>query len=204
MCCVVLFLPNQSSGRDGNAAATASAVCLNRTDLFKWKFPWRYEQHWAAEIVGPLEVCMCESHVELQGNEVCWRLVWMRRMSPLALRESCSSIFCVCFIVVLCIYHCVFFTHFLQSFLLLCNQLFSRPQTFLSEDTDVCSVVLDMLGIQLLWLTLCHWCGCFLFFSLVLDKMMLTYIFHALLSMFPVPGGWLPWRWFSWLASLVC
>lgn len=133
-----------------------------------------------------LVMCMCESHVGLQGNEVCRPLVWMKRMSPLALRES-SSIF-LCFSVVLCIYRCVIHSRFLQSYLLLCNRLFSRRQTFLSKDTNVGSVVMDMLGIQLLSFAPCYWCGCFLFSFLlfllvsplfVLDKMMLTSALHV-------------------------
>lgn len=41
-------------------------------------------------------VCMCESHVELQGKEVCRPLVWMRRMSCLALREWSSFLWFLC------------------------------------------------------------------------------------------------------------
>lgn len=97
---------------------------------------------------------MCESHVELQGEEVwCAGLVWMRRMSSFAFRESCSCIFF--FSSFLCMFQCcalypsgVIHPYFLQPYLLLCNQLFSRPQTFLSKDSNVCSVVMDMLGIQ--------------------------------------------------------
>lgn len=55
----------------------------------------------------------------------------------------------------LCMFQCcalypsgVIHPYFLQPYLLLCNQLFSRPQTFLSKDSNVCSVVMDMLGIQ--------------------------------------------------------
>lgn len=101
-----------------------------------------------------LVVCMCESHVELQGEEVwCAGLVWMRRMSSFAFRESRSCIFLLSFF--LCMFQCcalypsgVIHPYFLQPYLLLCNQLFSRPQTFLSKDSNVCSVVMDMLGIQ--------------------------------------------------------
>lgn len=97
---------------------------------------------------------MCESHVELQGEEVwCAGLVWMRRMSSFAFRESRSCIFLLFFFV--CMFQCcalypsgVIHPYFLQPYLLLCNQLFSRPQTFLSKDSNVCSVVMDMLGIQ--------------------------------------------------------
>lgn len=95
---------------------------------------------------------MCESHVELQGEEVwCAGLVWMRRMSSFAFRESRSCIF----LLFLSMFQCcalypsgVIHPYFLQPYLLLCNQLFSRPQTFLSKDSNVCSVVMDMLGIQ--------------------------------------------------------
>lgn len=51
-------------------------------------------------------------------------------------------------------------SHFLQSYLLLCNWLFSRSETFLSKDSNVCSVVMDMLGIQLLTVAACCCCGC--------------------------------------------
>lgn len=96
---------------------------------------------------------MCESHVELQGEEVwCAGLVWMRRMSSFAFRESRSCIFLLFF---WCMFQrCALYPsgvihpYFLQPYLLLCNQLFSRPQTFLSKDSNVCSVVMDMLGIQ--------------------------------------------------------
>lgn len=59
---------------------------------------------------------------------------------------------------VLCICRCVIHSHFLQSYLLLCNWLFSRRQTFLSQDTNVCRVVMDMLGILLL--SLAPYCCC--------------------------------------------
>lgn len=79
----------------------------------------------------------------------------------------CSSIF-LCFSVELCIYCCVIHSHFLQSYLLPCNWLFSRRQTFLSKDTNVCSVVMDMLGIPLLSLApLLLW---FFFFFLFCTK----------------------------------
>lgn len=68
--------------------------------------------------------------------------------------------FFLCCSVVLCVCRPLIHSHFLQSYLLLCNWLFSRSETFLSKDSNVCSVVMDMLGIQLLTVSACCWCGC--------------------------------------------
>lgn len=79
VCCVVLFLPYRTdadlkSGNFHGAPSGSSSIRVQHAD--------------------PLVPCMCESHVELQGKEVCRPLVWMKRMSSLALRECCSSMFC--------------------------------------------------------------------------------------------------------------
>lgn len=107
------------------------------------------------------------------------------------------------FSVVLCIYRCVIHSHFLHSYLLLCNWLFSRHQTFLAKDTNVCSVVMDMLGIRLQSLAPCCWCGrvslrwCSWFFFSCSGQNQSQVLFSCVL---PIPVGWLPWRWFlAWL-----
>lgn len=104
----------------------------------------------------------------------------MKRMSSLALRECCSSIF-LCVSVALCIRRRVIHSQFLHSSLLPCNWLFSRHQTFLAEDTKVCRVVMDMLGIRLHSLVP-YCCGCvslrwciWFFFFLVLDYLCASY-----------------------------
>lgn len=104
------------------------------------------------------------------------------------------------------LYHrCVIHALFLQSYLLLCNWLFSRHQTFLSKDTNVCSVVMDMLGSQMRRVAHCCRCGCsfFLFYSDTVDFFTNFYFScsgqnhsQVLLSMLAIPVGWLPWRCF--------
>lgn len=155
VCCTVLFLSNHTDTetcKSGNFHGALSST----------------GQH-----ADPLVVCMCESHVKLRGKEVCRPLVWMKRMSSLAFRECCSSIFFFfCMFQCCALYHrCVIHALFLQSYLLLCNWLFSRHQTFLSKDTNVCSVVMDMLGSQMRRVAHCCRCGCsfFLFISDTVD-----------------------------------
>lgn len=71
-------------------------------------------------------VCERESHVELQEKEVCSPLIWMKRMSSLALREYCSWVFfpCVCVSVLCFVSIALWFTHFLQPYVSPCNWLF--------------------------------------------------------------------------------
>lgn len=79
----------------------------------------------------------CVNHMLSCGERKCSASVWMKRMSSLALRECCSYAFFSFCISVLCFVSIVlWFTHFLQSYVLLCNWLFSR-QTFLSEECSV-------------------------------------------------------------------
>lgn len=117
---------------------------------------------------GPLVACMCESHVELQGNEVCRPLVWMKRMSE-GLEGMLFIIFCVCVwdCVLLLYCFCCCVSYSFSAVLLLCNLLFCRHQTLLSKDTNVCSVVMDMLGFQLQSLSPCCCVGVFLCWTAV-------------------------------------
>lgn len=99
----------------------------------------------------PSVVCVCASHVELQGKEVCRPLCLNEKNALYCLEGYGPSFFCVC----VCVFQCwtlylLRCDSFLQPYLLLCNWLFSRRQTFLSKDTNVCSVVMDLLGVQLL------------------------------------------------------
>lgn len=103
VCCIALFLPYHTDAdlKSGNFHGALSSISVQHAD--------------------PLVPCMCESHVELQGKEVCGPLVWMKRMSSLALRERCSSIFFLWFSVVLCIHCCVI--HSFSAVLLVAMQL---------------------------------------------------------------------------------
>lgn len=152
---------------------------------------------------GPLVVCMCESHVELQGNEVCRPLVWMKRMSK-GLEGMLFIIFCVCVwdCVVLLLYcFCCCVSYSFSALLLLCNLLFCRHQTLLSKDTNVCSVVMDMLGFQLQSLSPCCCVGVFFMLNscilLLLDlhKLVASHATFWLVSFL---------RRFSCLVCLVC
>lgn len=92
-------------------------------------------------------------------------------------------LFFFCMFQCCALYHrCVIHALFLQSYLLLCNWLFSRHQTFLSKDTNVCSVVMDMLGSQMRRVAHCCRCGCsfFLFISDTVDFFLLIFIFLVL------------------------
>lgn len=96
-----------------------------------------------------------------------WITCWVARRGSVVCRPCVNEknvLFCLqgisfmhfsSFFFFLCMFQCcalypsgVIHPYFLQPYLLLCNQLFSRPQTFLSKDSNVCSVVMDMLGIQ--------------------------------------------------------
>lgn len=81
-------------------------------------------------------------------------------------------LFFFCMFQCCALYHrCVIHALFLQPYLLLCNWLFSRHQTFLSKDTNICSVVMDMLGSQMRRVAHCCRCGrsFFLFYSDTVD-----------------------------------
>ena len=99
-------------------------------------------------------------------------------------------VFCIsvlCFVSII-----LWFTHFLQSYVLLCNWLFSRPQTFLSEE---CSVLWNS-SVSLLSVTP---------FALV---WVAVYIFIFFFLLFCLEFYWatplFSYTWISCLAGLFC
>lgn len=109
-------------------------------------------EHWAAlDSMQTLQWCACVHHMlSCKARKCAGLFVWMKRMPSTALRDMVRPFFvCVCVFQCWTLYllRC---DSFLQPYLLLCNWLFSRRQTFLSKDTNVCSVVMDLLGVQLL------------------------------------------------------
>lgn len=186
------------------------ALSHRRRDSQKWKFPWSWEQQWTA--CRPFSgVCMCESHVELRLKEVCRPLVWMKRMSSLALRECSWSIFLFFFYCVLqrCALYLCDSLSFSAVWLVAMRPVVFEESDIPLKDTNVCSVVMDMLGLRLLSLAPLCQRGCVFYFFLFLCSFFSSCSgqnqTQNFLSTLPVPVGcWLPWRWFSCSVGLVC